>query len=286
MIFKFIKFINFIITVFLLSIYGPLRGLFKLSNYTKKDIIFSYANTVKKFLKFNLYQISNQNIEHNPKIIYLSNHISWSDFFIDHITTNFSSKYLARMIVSVVFPLFYILGNITQTILFFKRGSALDFDKFYKWLDKQLKEDKFNNLLVYPEGTRRAHAIAPCPLKKGIIFYSYERARPVQIIYTLNKELLIDEKHLSANRNINLFVYYSEVIDPIDFINTGRTRDDYFNYIQHIWNRIWIQVNANRELKKITENPKKYKYLLKDYKKLNMTIHDNNNNLSYFYKSL
>ena len=59
-----------------MGIVGPLYGVFKLTNYTKKDIIFTWVNTIKKFLKFKIYRITDKNISRRPNIIYFSNHYS------------------------------------------------------------------------------------------------------------------------------------------------------------------------------------------------------------------
>jgi hypothetical protein len=140
---------NFIITVFILAFIGPLYGFFKLTNYTKKEGVYTWINTIKKFLQFKIYRITEKNISHKPNVIYFSNHVTWADFFIDHIITNFSSKFLSRYLVALVFPLFYLLGTITNTILFINRGANIDFDQFYRWLSYELGSDKYNNLLVY-----------------------------------------------------------------------------------------------------------------------------------------
>ena len=73
---------NFIITVFILGFIGPLYGFFKLTNYTKKDIIYTWINTIKKFLQFKIYRITEKNISHKPNVIYFSNHVTWADFLL------------------------------------------------------------------------------------------------------------------------------------------------------------------------------------------------------------
>jgi hypothetical protein len=273
---------NFIITIFILGFIGPLYGFFKLTNYTKKEIVYTWVNTIKKFLQFKIYRITEKNISHKPNVIYFSNHVTWADFFIDHIITNFSSKFLSRYLVALVFPLFYFLGTITNTILFFNRGANIDFNQFYRWLSYELGSDQYNNLLVYPEGTRRPGATTTSPLKKGIIFYSYEYNHPIQIIHTLNKDILLNEKSWSANKHVVLFVYYSKLIDPYHFKRTNKSREEYYEFVQNYWNVVWNNVHTNRLVKKYMKKPKKYANILDSFSKVNMEISNNNNTLSYW----
>ena len=273
---------NFIITVFILGFIGPICCLFKLTNYTKKEMLYTWVNTIKKFLQFKIYRITEKNISHKPNVIYFSNHVSWSDFFIDLVVTNFSSKFLSRYMVAIVFPLFVVVSLITNTILFINRGANIDFNQFYRWLSYELGSDQYNNLLVYPEGTRRPGAKTPCALKKGIIFYSYEYNHPIQIIFTLNKDMVISEKIWSANKHVVLFVYYSKLIDPYHFKRTGKTREEYYEFVQHYWNVVWNNVHTNSLVNKYMKNPKKNSYLLDDLNKVNLEISNNNNTLSYW----
>jgi hypothetical protein len=62
---------------------------------------------------------------------------------------------------------------------------------------------------------------------------SYEYNQPIQIIFTLNKDILLNEKSWSANKNAVLFVYYSKLIDPYHFKRTGKTREEYYEFVQH-----------------------------------------------------
>ena len=125
--------------IILISIIAPLYGLLNITSYTKKDII---------------YQISTTNISHKDNIIFLSNHVSFTDFIVDNITTRYSSKFLSRYMVALVFPLYYIYSFITYSIIFFK------------WINYETSKDIYNNLLVYPEGTRRINEFVPSKLKK------------------------------------------------------------------------------------------------------------------------
>ena len=82
------------------------------------------------------------------------------------------------------------------------------------------------------------------------------------LIITKNKEDIIDEKNFVAKRNAKLFVYYSEVIYP-DYKRYNR--DEYYEYVQHMWNYSWKKVFK-------TDN-------INVYSEIDQTlIHNNNNN--------
>jgi len=76
-----------------------------------------------------------------------------------------------------------------------------------------------------------------------------------------NKEDVIDEKILSLKEMLKIDVYYSEVIYP-DY--KRYTRDEYYEYVQHMWNYSWKKVFK-------TEN-------LTVYSEIDQTVIHNNNN--------
>ena len=71
-----------------------------------------------------LYRTSEHKVSHLKNIIYFSNHRSWADFYIDNVVTEYCSKFISRIEVAYILPLYvYINGCLLlDLIIFFKRG--------------------------------------------------------------------------------------------------------------------------------------------------------------------
>lgn len=247
------------ILFFIIAIFSqwltPLLGIFDLFVKTKKDIFFKIAKYLRYLFSFKIFRISKQKLEHHKDLIYLCNHRSWSDFFIDTILTEYCGKYISRYEVLIIFPFHYILTKIINNIYFINRGNIGQIDEFFKKVEIERKSDKYNNFIVYPEGTRRARQNESCMLKKGFIYHSYNTNLPLQIIITKNKEDIIEEKKFKARRNAVLYVYYSDVIYP-DYKKF--TREEYYEHIQNIWDYCWKKVYKtnfyNKTLNEVDQN--------------------------------
>jgi 1-acyl-sn-glycerol-3-phosphate acyltransferase len=67
-----------------------------------------------------LYRISEHKIRHSKNIIYFSNHRSWADFFIDNIVTEYCTKFISRIEVAYILPLYvYITGDLLLDVMIF-----------------------------------------------------------------------------------------------------------------------------------------------------------------------
>jgi hypothetical protein len=275
--------IYFFICIFLVGFIYPIISIFNLNNYTKKDIIFNANNLLKKWIGYNIYIISKNKLITKKDIIYLSNHVSFGDFFIDSIITNNSSKFVSRYNIVILFPLYYLISLITNSAIFFKRSNITNMMTFFKWINSIRKSDIYNNILVYPEGLRRPYSIYPIGLKKGFIYYSFDYNLPIQIIHTCNKETIINESLLSIGFKNSIFVYYGEEINPVDYKKKNYSREQYYNYIQKSWNKIWFKVKKNSNIKKYLTNKNKYSNLIKNYPLLENQILNNHNTLPFWF---
>ena len=257
-----INYLFFFISLLGIGFIFPIIAIFSIFSKTKKDIVYDNIRFIRYLFSFKLFRISKHDLSTDPNVMYFCNHRSFSDFFVDTILVRYSSKMIGRYLVLLLFPIFFLFARITNCGYFIKRTSNNNIEEFFNKLETARKNDKFNNILVYPEGTRRPYHVEACMLKKGFIFHSYNMNLPIQIIITKNKEDIIDEKNFIAKRNAKLFVYYSEVIYP-DYKRYNR--DEYYEYVQHMWNYSWKKVFK-------TEN-------LTVYSEINQTlIHNNNNN--------
>lgn len=278
-----LRIIYFFICVFLVGIVYPIFSILNLNNYTKKDIIFNANNLLKKWIGYDIYVISKDKLINKKDIIYLSNHVSFGDFFIDSIITNNSSKFVSRYNIVILFPLYYLISLITNSAIFFKRTNITNMMTFFKWINSIRKSDIYNNILVYPEGIRRPYSINPVGLKKGFIYYSFDYNLPIQIIHTCNKETIINESLLSVGFKNSIFVYYGKEINPLDYKKKNYSREQYYDFVQKSWNKIWVEVKNNSDIKKYLTNKKKYSNLIKKYPLLENRISNNNNILPIWF---
>jgi len=121
-----------------------------------------------------------------------------------------------------------------------------------------------NDILVYPEGTRRAGLDYACDLKKGLICYSYKESCPIQFIISKNKEKMLNEKTFTAEKNVNIFVHYSPVYYPD--VTKYKSIQEFYEFINTEWKTTFRAVYGADHESKIHE-----------YEQIDVTkIHDNN----------
>jgi len=231
------------------SVIGETILLFDL-NGNILNTTYYYVKIIKAFFNYKIYRVSKNKLEKDNKIIYLSNHRSWADFFVDYHVGNNNTVFISRMLVGFVVPLLSLTGILTGKIIFFHR-EAKNIGKVFEYIHKKFTKHPCNGLLVYPEGTRRLENKS-CELKKGFIRYSYEKNIPIQIILTKNKEKVMNEKLFTVNSNIKLFTSYSEKIEPNK--KQFKTLESYIEYIQKKWNKQWDHLYNTNDDKLLKEN--------------------------------
>jgi len=260
------KILHFFKMLFLLTTYYPFIALFDFTVEKKKEYRSKGITINLNYSNCKLYRISEHKISHSKHIIYFSNHRSWADFFIDNIVTEYCTKFVSRIEVAYILPLYaYISGYLLlDLIIFFKRGkiSISDFEKLIK--HNQLNNASGNDILIYPEGTRRSGLDYACDLKKGLIYYAYKENCPIQFIISKNKEKFLNEKRLTAEKNVNVFVHYSHVYYP-DFTKY-KSMQEFYDFINAEWKTTFDTVYDEDHESKIC-----------DYEQIDTTkMHDNN----------
>ena len=235
----------------------------KKKEYISKGISFGFKYVI---INCKLYRISEDKVSHSKNIIYFSNHRSWADFFIDNIVTEYCTKFISRIEVAYILPVYaYINGKLLlDLIIFFKRGKTniSDFEKVIK--DNQLNDKSGNNIFVYPEGTRRSGLDYACDLKKGLIYYAYKENCPIQFIISKNKEKFLNEKTLTAEKNVNIFVHYSNIYYPD--VTKYKSMQEFYEFINTEWKITFNAIYSTDHESKIHE-----------YEQIDITkIHDNN----------
>ena len=259
------KMLQFFKTIFMFTGYYPFIALFEFVVEKKKEYNLKNHSKMLHYSNCKLYRISEHKVSHSKHIIYLSNHRSWADFIIDNVVTEYCTKFISRIEVAYILPLYvYISGYLlADVMIFFKRGktSISDFEKLIKY--NQLNNKSGNDILVYPEGTRRSGLDYACDLKKGLIYYAYKENCPIQFIISKNKEKFLNEKRLTAEKNVNVFVHYSGVYYP-DFTKY-RTMQEFYDFINAEWKTTFDAIYSTDHESKIHE-----------YQQIDTTkIHDN-----------
>lgn len=207
--------------------------------------------------------------------MYLCNHRSWADFFVDYWLAEARGQFLSRWAVALTFPHFVISCYVVGGVLLFKRNAVQDKDQFNAWLDASLDASPMNGIVAYPEGTR-SRGDRPLPLRKGIVMYAFLRKIPVQCVVTAGKEtgeppgrgagraragpahpggaptpatppppppppaVLGDEKRMQAHFNRTLRVGYSRVLDPGAY-GTGQA---FFEDVERAFAEEWERAHA------------------------------------------
>jgi 1-acyl-sn-glycerol-3-phosphate acyltransferase len=260
------KILHFLKMLFMFTTYSSFITLFDFTIEKKKEFKIKVHSKILNYSNCKLYRISEHKVSHLKNIIYFSNHRSWADFFIDNAVTEYCSKFISRIEVAYILPLYvYICGHLlVDLMIFFKRGktSISEFEKLIKY--NQMNNKSGNDILVYPEGTRRSGLDYACDLKKGLIYYAYNENCPIQFIISKNKEKVLNEKRLTAEKNVNVFVHYSGVYYPD--VTKYRSMQEFYDFINAEWKTTFDEVYSTDHESKIC-----------DYEQIDATkIHDNN----------
>ena len=259
---------NFLKATFIITLYTPISIMFQ--HFTKKkESQMRLVKKIKEYLNFKLYRVSISALKHQNNIIYFADHRTYADFLIDQITTEYCTKFVSRWITALYLPIYvYLVGhNLYEMVFFFKRGgtSITDFEQLIK---KSQVNHAGNNILAYPEGTRRFGYNYASDLKKGLIYYSYKENCPIQFIISKNKEKVFNEKEYTIEKNVDIFVYYSDVYYPDT--TKYKSMPEYYEYINSEWKNTFNHVYSTD-----------YQSTKDQYEQLDITkIHDNNYNIN------
>lgn len=202
-----------------------------------RNDIHEWTLMMNRVMGVKLVKLGQHSLHKDSRCVYLSNHRSWADFFIDvHLTEGMAAP-MSRAMVFFAFPVFMTTVWILNGVIIFKRGHIADKKSFNSWMDKQLNAPPSHNLLVYPEGHRSTKPTS-LPLKRGMLHYAHGRGLPVQIIMTRGKELVLSEKRLRASYGCTLVVSFSRVIE-----SKGKEDfEEFWGEVQNVWDEVWSEV--------------------------------------------
>ena len=246
------KYLLFPFVMFYMSVICPLFAILNIFTRTKKSLLYNLCNYVNIIFNVKIIRISENDIARDKDIIYLTNHRSFADMFIDPMIIGYCGMFIARNLVALVFPFSFIVSKLTNNCIYINRENVGNIVKFFKLVEDTRKKFTHLNIIVYPEGTRRPNSHLPCPLKKGFIYHSYNNNLPLQIFISKNKEKVINESKFTFNTGQTVFVSFSNVLSPNKEIETI---EEYYARVQFVWNNIWMNAFSLNE-----KNFKKYPF--------------------------
>ncbi len=232
--------------------------IFTILNYDIKnnkqathDVVKSCINTTK----CSIHKVSKKGLIIDKNIMYMTNHASVGDFFIDPYILHYSTKFIALNKMRTLLPMLGIICYLTSSTIFISSENSKDkVIENFKKIEELRKSDDIRNISLYPEGLRRPHRhTVSAILKKGFIYHSFETNLPIQLVHTTNKDQVIDDEKMILHRNTKLFTYYGPKIDPqklkAKFEKKHKrvyTKDHYYEYVYKQWAKIWTKVDKYR----------------------------------------
>jgi hypothetical protein len=236
---------------FIYPIFTILNYDIKYNKQTIQDVVKSCINTTK----CSMYKVSKKGLIVDKNIMYMTNHASVGDFFIDPYVLHYSTKFIALNKMRILLPMLGIICYLTSSTIFISAGNSKDtVIQNFKKIEELRKSDDIRNISLYPEGLRRPHRhTVSAALKKGFIYHSFENNLPIQLVHTTNKDQVIDDEKMILHRNTKLFTYYGPKIDPqklkAKFEKKHKrlyTKDDYYDYVYKQWAKIWTKMDKYR----------------------------------------
>lgn len=210
-----------------------------------KNIIWSNISYVTYILLFkNIYVDSNELIEEIQtnkfkSNIIISNHLMELDFLIHNIiftntSLNSINNGIAKKMVGYQIPISGFFGILTGDI-FLHRNIKLDIDKLNQ-------KKKFNNLLIFPEGT--------CFTKdrKNISDNYCDKNKLIKFKYHLYPRITGLKTIINSNKNIKYIYDITLVYDKISPNDYGKHYST-FLYISNLYlfpNKVFIKINKYR----------------------------------------
>jgi 1-acyl-sn-glycerol-3-phosphate acyltransferase len=250
-----IKTIYHILTILYITYIYPIYVILNYNVKTEKYAIKEIASLFMDISKTTIYKVSKEDLNVSKNIMYMSNHSSISDFFIEPIVSHYNSKYISLNKMRQIFPVLGLITMLTKYCIFISGDKKKEqVVANLKKIEELRIEDTSRNLALYPEGMRRPHRpYVSEQLKRGFIYHSFENSIPIQIIHTTNKDYAIDDEKLKINNNMKLFTYYSPLVDPLELRKKFEkrekreyTKDDYYNDFYKIWSKVWKRMDKYR----------------------------------------
>ena len=233
----------------------PITTILNYDLKKEKEVMRDIVNHCISKTKCSMYKVSKGNLIIDKDIMYMTNHVSVGDFFIDPHILHYTTKFISLTKMRVILPILGFICYLTSYTIFVDQGNTKEkIIENFKKIEELRTCDDIRNITLYPEGLRRPHRhTVSATLKKGFIYHSFENNLPIQLIHTTNKDYVMDDEKFTLHKNTKLFTYYGEKIDPkklkTKFEKKHKreyTKDDYYNYIYKCWSKIWSKMDKYR----------------------------------------
>jgi 1-acyl-sn-glycerol-3-phosphate acyltransferase len=250
--------INQIYGVILLIYFAFIYPIYAILNYdikNNKEVTRTICKECIRVSNCSMHKVSKKNQIMDKNILYMTNHASTGDFFIDPYILHYSTKFIALNKVRMILPVLGAICHLTSSAIFISSGNSKEtILENFKKIEELRKNDDSRNVSLYPEGLRRPHRhTVSATLKKGFIYHSFDNNLPIQIVHTTNKDYVIDDMKMMLHKNTKLFTYYGTKIDPQKLKakfekkhKRAYTKDDYYNYVYKQWAKIWTKMDKYR----------------------------------------
>lgn len=202
-----------------------------------RNDMYEWSVFLMKFFRVKVLKYGDKTLYKGGRVLYLCNHRSWGDFFIDSYVVEGRANFLARWMVFFAFPVVMLSCHVINCIVFFKRGSIADKDAFNKWLDYKNQISPLCGYLVYPEGHRNIKP-GSLTLKRGLLHYAYSRKLACQVIMVTDKEDVLSEKTCHVNFGRTVVCGFGDVIDTKVFPDF----ETFFTAVKKQWDVTWEEV--------------------------------------------
>ncbi|KAJ9516830.1 hypothetical protein QJQ45_027249 [Haematococcus lacustris] len=193
--------------------------------------MYTWARFMTRVFNVRIRKYGTQSMYKAGPAVYLCNHRSWADFFLDTLLTEGSAALMSRWLVYYVFPIFMTSCMVLRGVILFKRGSIAD---------KQVTLTAATTNSLHRRGHR---SIKPksLPLKRGMLHYAHSRQLPVQLIISRGKENVLSEKQRGVHWGVTVVTAYSEVL-----ATSGKGFEEFATEVQVCWDKLWDEVYAAR----------------------------------------
>ena len=244
--------------IFLLLYYAFIYPIYAILNYdikNNKEVTHAICKEFIRGSNCSAHKVSKKNQIIDKNIMYMTNHASTSDFYIDQYILHYSTKLIALNKARMIMPVLGVMAYLTSSGIFISSGNSKEtILENFKKIEELRKNDDIRNIALYPEGLRRPHRHAVSAiLKKGFIYHSFDNNLPIQIVHTTNKDYVIDDEKMMLHKNTKLFTYYGPKIDPQKLKTKfekkhkrAYTKDDYYDYVYKQWAKIWSKMDKYR----------------------------------------
>ncbi|GIM16765.1 hypothetical protein Vretimale_19357 [Volvox reticuliferus] len=122
---KALSFPSFLFSVFVFYWSLPLFAIIyriRFMNVSKRNDMLDWAKALVAFFRVTVLKQGEMTLYRGARCLYLCNHRSWADFFIDTYLTEGRAALMSRWLVYFVFPVFCTSVIILRGIVLFKRG--------------------------------------------------------------------------------------------------------------------------------------------------------------------